>query len=147
MVILISAATNFRAKYLLNEDIISICWRTLFALLKCVKLLYKPYNSMVGSPGLVVMGGDSWSECHLFESQHRILDGHFSHIFVVKIVMFVWKDENKRKRGWGWTIFLKKHVTQICLIIIFLNHSMTNCSQWRRSKVGIRYPHVCLMSQ
>ena len=25
------------------------------------------------------------------------LDGHFSRMFVVKIVMFVWKDENKQK--------------------------------------------------
>ena len=41
------------------------------------------------SPGVVVMGGDSRSEGHGFESRHRILDGHFSHIFVVKIVMFV----------------------------------------------------------
>ena len=54
-----------------------------------------------GSPGLVVMGGDSCSEGHGFESQRRILDGHdiFSHIFVVKIVVFVWKDENKWKEG------------------------------------------------
>ena len=28
----------------------------------------------------------------------------FSHWFVVKIVLFVWKDR-KRKRGWGWPIF------------------------------------------
>ena len=48
-----------------------------------------------GSPGLVVMGGDSSPEGRGFESQHHILDGHFSHILVVKIVMFVWKDENK----------------------------------------------------
>ena len=40
-----------------------------------------------GSPGLVVMGRDSHSEGCGFESQHRILDGHFLHIFVVKIVM------------------------------------------------------------
>ena len=33
---------------------------------------------MGGSPGLVVMGGDSSSEGHGFESQHCILDGHFS---------------------------------------------------------------------
>ena len=39
-----------------------------------------------GSPGLVVMGRDSPEGCG-FESQHRILDGHFSQIFVVKIVM------------------------------------------------------------
>ena len=31
-------------------------------------------------PGLVVMGGDSCSEGCGFESRHRILDGHFSHI-------------------------------------------------------------------
>ena len=45
------------------------------------------YISQGGSPGLVVMGGDSCSEGRGFESQHRILDGHFSHLFVVKIVM------------------------------------------------------------
>ena len=33
----------------------------------------------------MVMGGDSCSEGCGFESQHRILDGHFSHLFVVKI--------------------------------------------------------------
>ena len=45
---------------------------------------------MGGSPGLVVMGRDSRSEGHGFESRHRILDGHFPHIFVVKIIkMFV----------------------------------------------------------
>ena len=42
-----------------------------------------------GSPGLVVMGGESYTEGHGFESQHRILKGHFSHLFAVKIVMFV----------------------------------------------------------
>ena len=44
-----------------------------------------------GSPGLVVMGGDSCSNGRGFESRHCILEGHniFSHIFVVKIVMFV----------------------------------------------------------
>ena len=33
----------------------------------------------------MVMGGDSRSEGCGFESQHRILDGHYSHIFVAKI--------------------------------------------------------------
>ena len=43
------------------------------------------------SPGLVVMGGDSCSKGRGFESRRRILDGHdiFSHLFVVKIVLFV----------------------------------------------------------
>ena len=38
-----------------------------------------------GSPGLVVMGGDSCSEGRGFRI--RIQDGHFPYIFVVKIVM------------------------------------------------------------
>ena len=37
----------------------------------------------------MVMGGDSCSEGHEFESLHRILGEHFSLIFVIKIVMFV----------------------------------------------------------
>ena len=40
-----------------------------------------------GSSGLVVKGGDSCSKGCGFESQHRILDWHFSHLFVAKIVM------------------------------------------------------------
>ena len=47
------------------------------------------------SLGLVVMGRDSGSKGHGFESQHCILDEHFSHIFVEKIVLFVWKDWKK----------------------------------------------------
>ena len=47
-------------------------------------------NYKNGSPGLVVIGGDSCSEGFVFESQHRILNGQYSHsIFVVKIVMNV----------------------------------------------------------
>ena len=53
----------------------------------------------------MVTGGDSCSEGCGFESQHCILNGHFSHIFAVKIVMFVGKGENKRKRGWGGPFF------------------------------------------
>ena len=40
------------------------------------------------SPGLMVVGGDSCSESRGFESQHCMPDGHFSHLFDVKIVMF-----------------------------------------------------------
>ena len=54
------------------------------------------------------MGRDSCSKGCEFESRHCILDGHFSHIFVVKIVMMcVWKDENKLKRGRGWPTLKK----------------------------------------
>ena len=34
-------------------------------------------NLTGGSPGLVVMGGDSRFKGREFESRHRILDGHF----------------------------------------------------------------------
>ena len=54
-----------------------------------------------GSPGLVIMGGDSCSEGHEFKFQLHILDGHLSHLFVVRIVMFVlfvWKEENKNEK-------------------------------------------------
>ena len=43
------------------------------------------------------MGGGSCSKGCGFKSQYHILDGHFSHLFVVIIEMFVWKDENKWK--------------------------------------------------
>ena len=42
-----------------------------------------------GSPDLAVMGGDSCCNGRGFESQHHRLDGHFSHSFVVIIVMFI----------------------------------------------------------
>ena len=41
--------------------------------------------------GLMVMGGDLRSRGRGFESQHRILDGHFSH-YIVKVVMLLEKD-------------------------------------------------------
>ena len=46
----------------------------------------KTKNDLLGGrPGLVVMGGDPCSEGCGFESQYHILDGHFSHIFFVKL--------------------------------------------------------------
>ena len=70
-----------------------------------------------GSPGLVVMWGDSCSEGCEFEYQHHILDGHFSHIFVVvKIVMFIWKDANKLKWGRNWPIFIKTAAIILTLV-------------------------------
>ena len=62
-----------------------------------------------GSPGLVVMGDDLFPRGCGYESRHRTLDGHFSHLFCVKIVLFVWKDWKTRKRGRGQPIFFKKN--------------------------------------
>ena len=56
--------------------------------LKALKRLGR-ISVLGGSPGLVVMGGDSCSKGREFESLHQILDGHFSHLFVVKLVMCV----------------------------------------------------------
>ena len=44
---------------------------------KQTKLFKLKINSEGGSPGLVVMGGDSCSEGREFQSKHHILDGHF----------------------------------------------------------------------
>ena len=57
--------------------------------------LYKKANTKGGSPGLVVMGGDSCSEDCGFGSKHHILDVNFFKLFVERIVMLVWKEENK----------------------------------------------------
>ena len=58
------------------------CRQKSLTLLGKVSLYGKiPYSK---SPGLVVMERDSRSEGWGFESQHHILDGNFSHIFVAK---------------------------------------------------------------
>ena len=54
-------------------------------------LLLAPTEILCRSPGLVVMGGDSCHEGCGFESQHCMLNGNFSHIYFVKMVMFVYK--------------------------------------------------------
>ena len=46
-------------------------------------------DNVSSSPSLVVMGEDSCPEGRGFKSQHNLLDGHFSHIFVVNIAIFV----------------------------------------------------------
>ena len=56
----------------------------------------------------MVMGGDSCSEGCGFKSQHSILEGHFSHLFVVKIVMFVLKKTKINEKEAGDGPFLKK---------------------------------------
>ena len=69
----------------------------------CLKMV-----KLGGNAGLVVIVGDSYCKGHEFQSWHHILDGHFSHLFVVKFVICVWNDTNKLKRGRGWPIFFKK---------------------------------------
>ena len=49
-------------------------------------------SGLGGSPRLAFMGDHSCSKGCGCISQCHILDGHFSHWFVVKIVLIVWKD-------------------------------------------------------
>ena len=66
------------------------------------------------------MEEDSCSEGCGFESQHRILDGHFSHLFVVKVVMFVCEVENKQKvAGDGPFDSLKNKLLLQSLLVVF----------------------------
>ena len=54
-----------------------------------------------GSPDVVVMGGDSCTRGCEFEFLHWILDGHFSHLIVVKIFLLE-KTEIKQKGAGIW---------------------------------------------
>ena len=57
----------------------------------------------------MAMGDDSCLKGRGFESLHRILDGHLDIFFLIccKIVLFLYKTENNRKRGQGWPFFKK----------------------------------------
>ena len=65
---------------------------------------------MGGSPGLVVMGGDSRSEGRGFESRHRILDGHFFTYCKNCNVCLKRPKINEKEAGVGPFFFLKKAV-------------------------------------
>ena len=62
---------------------------------------------MGGSPGLVVMGGDTYSEGCGFKSRHCILDGHFFTYICCKNCNDVCLKRPKinDKRGQGSPIF------------------------------------------
>ena len=55
----------------------------------------------------MVKGGDSHSIGRGFNSQHWILDDHFSHYIGVKGNVCLKETENKRKRGRKWPILKK----------------------------------------
>ena len=76
------------------------------------RVVNSDHNDLCGSPGLVVMRRGSRSKGCGFESQDRMLDRHFSHIFVIKIVMMFEKTENKQKKA-GVGPFFKKRTQQL----------------------------------
>ena len=48
----------------------------------------------------MVMGGNSCTKGRRFEFQHRILDGHFSHLFLVKMSSLFEKTKiNEKEAG------------------------------------------------
>ena len=65
--------------------------------------------SQGGSPGVVVMGGDSCYEGHGFESRQHILDEHFFTYVCCKKRNDVWLKRQKinDKIGLGWPIYKK----------------------------------------
>ena len=73
-----------------------------------------------GSPGFLVTGGDSGCKGQGFESQDCILDRYFSHLFAVKIVMLVWKDEKLAEDG----PFLKKKKKEMCYVICSVSNQI-----------------------
>ena len=78
---LISITSLLPVEYLINRS-----KSVVFVLRMKMSQLQHNKRSWGGSPGLVVMGGDSCSKGCEFESRHHILDGHFfTYIFVVKI--------------------------------------------------------------
>ena len=92
-----------------------------------------------GSPGLVVMGGDSYSKGREFESRHCILSGHFlKYLFVVKFVMCVWEDEHKNGKEAEVGLFKKclAFAGNISVWIIGVIFFRANASARRRRRAS-----------
>ena len=91
---------------------LNLIWRKAFSVTLILNALIafqsgnwaKSIFSLGRSPGLVAMAGGSCAKGHGFENSTEYWVDILSHLFVVRIVMFVWKGENKRKRGRGWPI-------------------------------------------
>ena len=99
------------------------CWNIRQVL--CLK-----FPSKGRSPGLVVMGGDSRSEGCGFESQCRILDGHFFTLICCKIVLFVWKRPKINENEAGMAHFLKVSIFKVKLLRLSIDLMFGVISQW-----------------
>ena len=115
------------------------------ALKRCPKWKKSPnLVTLGGSPGLVVMGGDSCTEGCGFESQHCILAGHFFTLICCKIVlMFVWKRPKKRKRGRDGPFLKKVGSCKLPSIFCFFTTYPTRASlSWFRNRKKIIYSSI-----
>ena len=79
-------AFNQLARYT-KEVSYLLCWRKLFNI----------NHILGGSPGLVVMGGNPMVVSSIPSTVYWM--DIFPHLFVINIVLCVWKDKNKWKRG------------------------------------------------
>ena len=89
------------------------------------------------SPGLVAMGGDSSSEGRVFETKHRILDGHF---YIILLCLFE-KDEKEKKKRVG---ILWRSITWAIALTPFLSNDDLQKEKMtqRRSVVQLCLPLV-----
>ena len=90
---------------------LDICHKKLLNILYNFKIWGKLIAvAMLGTWAGVVMWLDSCFEGCGFESQLRILDGHFFTLVCCKNSNVCWKKtENKRKRGGGWPSFVNNN--------------------------------------
>ena len=86
--------------------------------------IFKTNNLLMGgSPGLVVMGGD-WSWVRI-PAPDAGWTWHFFTLICCKNYLFE-KTKNKRKRGRGWPIFLKK-INNLLIVVSFnIQNSIKN---------------------
>ena len=83
----------------------------------------------------MVMGGDSHSESRGFKSRQRILDGHFSHIFVVKVWNVCLKRPKINEKRPGLAHFYKKRI-----LPVLSRHSIPSYKAGKFSSLR----HACL---
>ena len=115
-----------------------------------------------GSPGLVVKGGDSYSEGCEFNSWHQLLDGHFFTLIWCKFcVLFVWKrlKINEKETGDAPKIFEKRMYAcgniQVSTYQRPSNVPTTKCAtarsvaNWWKAKASLRWlvPWLCQRHQ
>ena len=86
-------------------------------------------NCYVESPGLVVMGGESFSVGCVFESQHRVLHRHFFSLYGCKNYHVCSKRQKMNEKEAGMAYLFKKKIEPV--IVEFLSDhddpNLLNC--------------------
>ena len=77
----------------------------------------------------MVMGGESRSKGRGFESRHCILDGHFSHIFVVKICNVCLKRPKINEKEAGVDPFKKEALWSVGVFPFYSDDPGSNATE------------------